>query len=76
VNGPGSEHRHRARDAVRRPAQPGRHLPGPHVRQRQPPRFGVRHGDHGLPQEWLAEIEGRSTVSVLADGFATECVRR
>ncbi|MET9408545.1 ADP-ribosylglycohydrolase family protein [Streptomyces sp. NPDC002935] len=38
--------------------------------------LGARHGDHGLPQEWLERIEGRSTITVLADDFATECVRR
>lgn len=38
--------------------------------------LGARHGDHGLPQEWLERIEGRATITVLADDFAAECVRR
>lgn len=38
--------------------------------------LGARHGDHGLPQEWLERIEGRATITVLADEFAAECVRR
>jgi ADP-ribosylglycohydrolase len=38
--------------------------------------LGARHGDHGLPQEWLERIEGRATITLLADDFATECVRR
>jgi ADP-ribosylglycohydrolase len=37
--------------------------------------LGALHGDHGLPQEWLERIEGRATITVLADDFATECVR-
>jgi ADP-ribosylglycohydrolase len=38
--------------------------------------LGARHGDHGLPQEWLERVEGRAEIAVLADDFATECVRR
>ena len=38
--------------------------------------LGALHGDHGLPQEWLERIEGRTTITVLADDFAAECVRR
>ncbi|WP_432176013.1 ADP-ribosylglycohydrolase family protein [Streptomyces sp. Tue6028] len=38
--------------------------------------LGARHGDHGLPQEWLERVEGRAWIAVTADDFATECVRR
>ncbi|MFI6333888.1 ADP-ribosylglycohydrolase family protein [Streptomyces sp. NPDC050535] len=38
--------------------------------------LGALHGDHGLPHEWLERIEGRTTITVLADDFAAECVRR
>ncbi|MFC9841769.1 ADP-ribosylglycohydrolase family protein [Streptomyces sp. NPDC060223] len=37
--------------------------------------LGALHGDHGLPHEWLERIEGRATITVLADDFAAECVR-
>ncbi|GAA3801300.1 hypothetical protein GCM10023083_40520 [Streptomyces phyllanthi] len=37
--------------------------------------LGARHGDHGLPQEWLERIEGRAEITVLADDLAAECVR-
>lgn len=38
--------------------------------------LGARYGDHSLPPEWLERIEGRGQIAVLADDFATECVRR
>ncbi|MEV6739529.1 ADP-ribosylglycohydrolase family protein [Streptomyces sp. NPDC051104] len=38
--------------------------------------LGARHGDHGLPHEWLERVEGRAETTVLADDFAAECVRR
>ncbi|MEW2166586.1 ADP-ribosylglycohydrolase family protein [Streptomyces sp. NPDC007084] len=38
--------------------------------------LGALHGDHGLPQPWLERVEGRATITVLADDFAAECVRR
>jgi ADP-ribosylglycohydrolase len=38
--------------------------------------LGARHGDHGLPQEWLERIEGRAQIAALADDFAAECLRR
>jgi ADP-ribosylglycohydrolase len=38
--------------------------------------LGARHGDHGLPSEWLERVEGRAQIAVLADDFAAECVRR
>lgn len=37
--------------------------------------LGAHHGDHGLPQEWVAATEGRAAITVLADDFAAECVR-
>ncbi|MEW2403098.1 ADP-ribosylglycohydrolase family protein [Streptomyces sp. NPDC046862] len=37
--------------------------------------LGARHGDHGLPQEWLERVEGRAEIAVLADDFATESLR-
>ncbi|MFD7712202.1 ADP-ribosylglycohydrolase family protein [Streptomyces sp. NPDC059786] len=37
--------------------------------------LGARHGDHGLPQEWLALTEARAEITVLADDFASECAR-
>ncbi|MEO3786314.1 ADP-ribosylglycohydrolase family protein [Actinocorallia sp. B10E7] len=33
---------------------------------------GVRHGDFGLPSDWLALLEGRGAVTELADDFATQ----
>ncbi|MEU9291022.1 ADP-ribosylglycohydrolase family protein [Streptomyces sp. NPDC048275] len=38
--------------------------------------LGARHGDHGLPHDWLEWVEGRAQIAALADDFATECVRR
>ncbi|MGE7438532.1 ADP-ribosylglycohydrolase family protein [Kitasatospora sp. NPDC001175] len=32
--------------------------------------LGARHGDGLLPQQWLARIEGRAQIAVLADDFA------
>jgi len=32
---------------------------------------GIRHGDFGLPPDWLALLEGRGTITELADDFAT-----
>ncbi|KPI11442.1 ADP-ribosylation/Crystallin J1 [Actinobacteria bacterium OK074] len=37
--------------------------------------LGALLGDHGLPQDWLELVEGRAEITVLADDFATECVR-
>lgn len=33
--------------------------------------LGALHGDLGLPPHWLAGTEGRATIAVLADDFAT-----
>ncbi|MFI2436973.1 ADP-ribosylglycohydrolase family protein [Streptomyces sp. NPDC018693] len=38
--------------------------------------LGARHGDHGLPQEWVERVEGRATIAAVADDLAAECVRR
>jgi ADP-ribosylglycohydrolase len=38
--------------------------------------LGARHGDHRLPPEWLERVEGRAEITVVADDFAAECVRR
>ncbi|WP_037575003.1 ADP-ribosylglycohydrolase family protein [Phaeacidiphilus oryzae] len=34
--------------------------------------LGAVHGETALPGEWLAQLEGRETISVLADDFAME----
>jgi ADP-ribosylglycohydrolase len=38
--------------------------------------LGAHHGDHLLPHEWLERVEGRAEITVVADDFAAECVRR
>lgn len=38
--------------------------------------LGAHHGDHRLPHEWLERVEGRAEITVVADDFAAECVRR
>jgi ADP-ribosylglycohydrolase len=38
--------------------------------------LGARHGDHGLPHEWLERVEGRAQIAALADDLAAEGVRR
>ncbi|MFF7259037.1 ADP-ribosylglycohydrolase family protein [Streptomyces sp. NPDC008159] len=38
--------------------------------------LGAHYGDHGLPHDWLAATEGRADITVLADDFATENVRK
>ncbi|MFJ9136266.1 ADP-ribosylglycohydrolase family protein [Streptomyces sp. NPDC102256] len=38
--------------------------------------LGALHGDHGLPHAWLEQVEGRATITLLADDLAAECVRR
>ncbi|MFD0070489.1 ADP-ribosylglycohydrolase family protein, partial [Streptomyces sp. NPDC127574] len=38
--------------------------------------LGALHGDHGLPHEWVERVEGRATITLLADDLAAECVRR
>jgi ADP-ribosylglycohydrolase len=38
--------------------------------------LGAHLGDHRLPHEWLERVEGRAEITVLADDFAAECVRR
>ncbi|MFG2312298.1 ADP-ribosylglycohydrolase family protein [Streptomyces sp. NPDC048566] len=38
--------------------------------------LGALHGDHGLPHDWLEQVEGRATITLLADDLAAECVRR
>ncbi|MET7575023.1 ADP-ribosylglycohydrolase family protein [Streptomyces sp. NPDC005492] len=38
--------------------------------------LGARHGDHGLPHQWVRGVEGRATIAALADDLAAECVRR
>ncbi|MGW2697008.1 ADP-ribosylglycohydrolase family protein [Streptomyces sp. NPDC001296] len=37
--------------------------------------LGARHGDHGLPQDWLEQIEGRAEITVVADDLAAECTQ-
>jgi ADP-ribosylglycohydrolase len=37
---------------------------------------GALHGDVGLPQEWVEQVEGRATIAVIADDLAGESVRR
>ncbi|MEU7057728.1 ADP-ribosylglycohydrolase family protein [Streptomyces sp. NPDC046197] len=37
--------------------------------------LGARHGDHGLPHEWVERVEGRARIAALADDLAAECVR-
>ncbi|MZE77020.1 ADP-ribosylglycohydrolase family protein [Streptomyces xinghaiensis] len=32
--------------------------------------LGAHHGDLRLPQDWLARVEGRATITLLADDFA------
>lgn len=36
--------------------------------------LGARYGDHGLPHDWVQQVEGRATIAVLADDLAAECV--
>ncbi|MFB9635352.1 ADP-ribosylglycohydrolase family protein [Streptomyces spiralis] len=36
--------------------------------------LGARHGDHGLPHAWVAQVEGRDRIAALADDLAAECV--
>ncbi|OIJ88324.1 ADP-ribosylglycohydrolase family protein [Streptomyces colonosanans] len=38
--------------------------------------LGAHRGDHRLPQDWLAHVEARAEITVVADDFAAECVRR
>ncbi|WP_306482747.1 ADP-ribosylglycohydrolase family protein [Streptomyces sp. AS02] len=38
--------------------------------------LGVRPGDHGLPHEWLEQVEGRPQIAAPADDLAAEGVRR
>ncbi|MEV6479526.1 ADP-ribosylglycohydrolase family protein [Streptomyces sp. NPDC051576] len=38
--------------------------------------LGARHGDHGLPHQWVRGVEGRATIAALADDLAAECVPR
>ncbi|MCN9242640.1 ADP-ribosylglycohydrolase family protein [Streptomyces sp. RY43-2] len=38
--------------------------------------LGAHHGDHGLPHDWLTRVEARAEITVLADDFAAECLRR
>ncbi|MDR3081781.1 MAG: ADP-ribosylglycohydrolase family protein [Streptomyces sp.] len=38
--------------------------------------LGAHHGDHRLPHDWLARVEARAEITVVADDFAAECVRR
>jgi ADP-ribosylglycohydrolase len=38
--------------------------------------LGARHGDHGLPHAWVAQVEGRARIAALADDLAAGCVRR
>ncbi|MEU3614566.1 ADP-ribosylglycohydrolase family protein [Streptomyces sp. NPDC006872] len=35
--------------------------------------LGARHGDVGLPHEWVEQVEGRATIIALADDLAAEC---
>lgn len=37
--------------------------------------LGARHGDGGLPHEWLEQVEGRAVIAALADDLAAECLR-
>jgi ADP-ribosylglycohydrolase len=37
--------------------------------------LGARHGDHGLPHEWVERVEGRARIAALADDLAAECER-
>ncbi|MFI9645280.1 ADP-ribosylglycohydrolase family protein [Streptomyces sp. NPDC052040] len=37
--------------------------------------LGARHGDHGLPADWLEHLEGRAEIAVAADDLAAECAR-
>lgn len=37
--------------------------------------LGARHGDVGLPHEWLEQVEGRAVIAALADDLAAEVVR-
>ncbi|MFC9975863.1 ADP-ribosylglycohydrolase family protein [Spirillospora sp. NPDC127200] len=34
--------------------------------------IGARDGDVGLPADWVADVEGRGTISALADDFAVQ----
>ncbi len=34
--------------------------------------LGAHHGDLSLPYDWLAQVEGRATIALLADDFAAE----
>ncbi|MFF7647446.1 ADP-ribosylglycohydrolase family protein [Streptomyces canus] len=36
---------------------------------------GARHGDVGLPQEWVERVEGRAVIAAVADDLAGTCVR-
>ncbi|MFI6460766.1 ADP-ribosylglycohydrolase family protein [Streptomyces sp. NPDC050538] len=36
--------------------------------------LGARYGDHGLPHDWVQQVEGRATIAALADDLAAECV--
>ncbi|WP_248963996.1 ADP-ribosylglycohydrolase family protein [Sphaerisporangium perillae] len=38
--------------------------------------LGARHGDTALPLRWLSQLEGRDTITELADDFATEFTGR
>ncbi|MFE7270450.1 ADP-ribosylglycohydrolase family protein [Streptomyces sp. NPDC057623] len=38
--------------------------------------LGARHGDLGLPHEWVEQVEGRAQIAALADDLAAEGVRR
>ena len=37
--------------------------------------LGARYGDHGLPHDWVQQVEGRATIAALADDLAAECVQ-
>ena len=37
--------------------------------------LGARYGDHGLPHNWVQQVEGRAAIAALADDLAAECVR-
>ncbi|MFC4529321.1 ADP-ribosylglycohydrolase family protein [Sphaerisporangium dianthi] len=38
--------------------------------------LGTRHGDTALPQRWLSPLEGRNTLTELADDYTTEFTGR
>ncbi|MFJ9819278.1 ADP-ribosylglycohydrolase family protein [Streptomyces sp. NPDC101151] len=37
--------------------------------------LGARHGDVGLPHDWVERVEGRARIAALADDLAAECER-